>query len=212
MEFQLDDDQKLISKTVADFVKRELPLERMRKMRDDDLGFSRDVYRQMGELGWLGIHLPESVGGFGGSFVDAALVLEQFGTTLVSEPYVASSVLGGKAILLSGSADQHERWLSPMVTGESQLAFAYAETQSRYSAHRVSTRAERAAGGYRIKGEKRWVLAGHSADQIVVSARTSGDEGDAEGVSLFVIDKQDTQLVFVACCHCQLHGIAESPS
>lgn len=194
MDFQLSEDQKMISKTVANFVKKELPIERMRKMRDDELGFSKDVYRQMGELGWLGIHMPESVGGFGGSFVDAALVLEPFGTALVSEPYIASSILGGKAILLSGNAEQQERWLSPMVAGESQLAFAYAEPQSRYCAHDVATRAERAAGGYRIKGDKRWVLAGHSADQMVVSARTSGDANDSDGVSLFLVDKDDAGL------------------
>jgi len=194
MDFELSDDRKMILESVATFVKKELPIERMRKMRADETGFSRDVYRQMGELGWLGIHLPESAGGFGGSFVDAAIILEQFGTTLVSEPYTASSVLGGKALALAANDEQQQRWLAPMIAGETVLSLAYAEQAGRYNARNVSTRAERSRGGYRLTGEKRWVLAGHAADQLIVSARTAGDQGDDDGLSLFVVDKDDPGL------------------
>jgi alkylation response protein AidB-like acyl-CoA dehydrogenase len=188
MNFELSADQKTIVKTVADFVKKELPIARMRKMRGDPAGFSRDTWKQMGELGWLGIAMPEAAGGFGGSFVDASLVLEQLGTTLVSEPYAECALACGHALLFAGTEEQHGRWLAPMLAGDSVVALAWAERASRFDPARIATRAEKRGDGWHLTGEKQWVLAGHAADQLVVSARTSGDDGEAEGVSLFVVD------------------------
>ena len=78
MDFALTDDQKMIQETAASFVKKESPVERMRKLRDSELGYDASVWKSMGELGWLGLPLPESVGGFGGTMLDAAILLEQF--------------------------------------------------------------------------------------------------------------------------------------
>jgi alkylation response protein AidB-like acyl-CoA dehydrogenase len=194
MDFELSADQKTIVKTVADFVKKELPLTRMRKLRDDPIGFSRDTWRQMGELGWLGIALPESAGGFGGSFVDASLVLEQFGTTLVSEPFAECALVCGHALLFAGSAEQQARWLAPMLAGESVVALAWSERGGRFDPARLATRAERRGDGWHLSGEKAWVLAGNAADQLVVSARTSGADGEPGGVSLFVVDAETAGL------------------
>lgn len=188
MDFELSADQKTIVKSVSDFVKKELPVTRMRRLREDPIGFSRDTWRQMGELGWLGIAMPAEAGGFGGSFVDASLVLEQFGTTLVSEPFAECALVAGHA-LLSGSAEQHGRWLAPMLAGESVVALAWAERAGRFDPARLGTRAERRGDGWHLAGEKVWVLAGNAADQLVVSARTSGADGEAGGVSLFVVDR-----------------------
>ncbi len=187
MHFELTEDQKLLSDSVRDFVKRELPVERMRKMRQNDHGFDKAVWKQMGELGWLGIALPEEVGGFGGNFVDASIILERFGTTLVSEPFTESVLVAAHPIAALGSAAQKERWLVPMLAGDTVLALAWAEADGRYDAARLATRAERSGNGYRLAGGKRWVLPAH-ADQVVVSARTSGGEADRAGVSLFVVD------------------------
>ena len=191
MNFELSADQKMIVDSVRTFVRKELPIERMRSLRDDELGFSKACWRQMGELGWLGISYPESVGGFGGNMVDAALIMEQFGTTLVSEPYTASAVVAGHMLLHAGNAAQHQRWLAPMLLGQTVLAPAFAERDGRFDIARVSTKAIAQPGGYRISGEKVWVLAGHAADQYVVSARTEGDVGARQGVSLFVVERGD---------------------
>jgi alkylation response protein AidB-like acyl-CoA dehydrogenase len=187
MDFELTPDQKMIVETAASFVKKELPIARLRKMREDALGWSKATWKQMGELGWLGIMHPESAGGFGGSFVDAALLLEQFGTTLVSEPLAASAVVAAMA-LRAGSEEQCGRWLAPMIAGDTSLALAWSERGSRHRASWCETRAEKAGAGYRIRGEKVWVQNGHAADQLVVSARVGGASGAAEGISLFVID------------------------
>jgi alkylation response protein AidB-like acyl-CoA dehydrogenase len=182
MNFDLTDDQKMLVDTVQSFVKKDSPVERMRRLRTDDRGWEPAVWSKMADLGWLGVMFPESAGGLGMSFVEAALILEQLGTTLVPEPYIPSIVLGGVTLLHAGSAEQQERFLAPALAGEKSLALAYLEEQSRYDVGNVNTRAERAGAGYKLTGKKRWVLNGHAADHIVVSARTQS------GVSLFVVE------------------------
>jgi alkylation response protein AidB-like acyl-CoA dehydrogenase len=188
MNFDLTEEQRLLVSTVASFAKKQSPVGRLRAMREDPTGWSRDVLRQMGEYGWLGVSLPEDVGGMGGTFVDAALILEELGATLVPEP-VLSSLVAAAPILALGNADQKARWVAPFAEGRAVLALAWAEAQGRHDVTDVTTRAERSAEGYRISGSKRFVLDGHAADHLVVSARTSGSARDAEGVSLFVVDK-----------------------
>lgn len=184
MDFELNDDQKMLRDTVASFVKQNSPLERFRKLRDDEVGFEASMFQQMSELGWLQVAFPERVGGYEGSFVELSLILEQFGTTLVPEPFVSSVILGGMTLLHAGDAGQHERFLTPMLEGQQTLALAYAEAQSRYDLGSVTTRAVASEGGYKLSGSKRFVLDGHHADRIVVSAMTE----DA-GLGLFVVDK-----------------------
>jgi alkylation response protein AidB-like acyl-CoA dehydrogenase len=188
MNFDLSQDQKLLVDTATAFVRKESPVTRLRAMRPDPVGYSKEVWKKMGELGWLGILLPESLGGFGGTFVDAALIIEKLGTTLVPEPYVASLVLAGSTVLSLGSDGQKKRWLEPLATGDLSLALAYGERESRFDPFRIATRAEKAGSGYRLTGEKVFVLNGHAADAIVVSARTSGSPGDRQGVGAFVVD------------------------
>lgn len=188
MHFDPSDDQRLLVDTVSNFVKKESPVERFRKLRDEDgLGWSKDVMRKFGELGWLAVPFAESDGGLGGGMLDVSLILEQLGTSLVPEPYLASIVLGGLAVARAGDEAQRAKLLPPVIAGEETLAFAYLE--DRHDPHRVKTRAERTQNGYRLRGEKRWVLNGHAADRVVVSARTAGGDEDREGLSLFVVDR-----------------------
>ena len=188
MNFDLSEDQKQLALTAAAFARKESPVTRLRAMRNDPVGYSRPVWKQMGELGWLGILLPESLGGFGGAFADAALILEKLGTTLVPEPYIASVVLAGSFILATGSEAQKARWLEPVAAGDATLALAYAERDGRFDPLRIVTRAQKTGRAYRLRGEKVFVLNGHAADAIVVTARTSGAIADAAGVSAFVVD------------------------
>jgi alkylation response protein AidB-like acyl-CoA dehydrogenase len=184
MNFDLSSDQKMLVETASSFAKKSSPVTRMRGLREDARGWDPKVWRQMGELGWLGVAFPESLGGFGGRFVDLALVLEQLAMTLVPEPLISSLVLGGMTVLRAGSAEQQQRLVAPMVAGETSLALAWAEADSRYQPAATQTRATRAGAGYRLDGDKRWVLGGHVADHLIVLARTG--DGDA-GLSLFAV-------------------------
>jgi alkylation response protein AidB-like acyl-CoA dehydrogenase len=186
MDFDLSSDQRLLVDSVASFAKKESPITRFRKLREegDGLGWQREVLAHMGELGWLAIPFPEDVGGLGGRCIDVALVLEQLATTLVPEPIVSSAILGGLAIANAGSAEQRGRWLPDVIAGTKTLALAWNERDARWDARRQKTRAEKSGGGFKLHGEKRWVLDGHAADSIVVSANV-GDE-----IGLFVVDRE----------------------
>jgi alkylation response protein AidB-like acyl-CoA dehydrogenase len=184
MNFELTDDQKLLQKTVTTFVKKDSPVKRFRDLRSDELGYSLEVWRQMGELGWLSVILPESVGGFGGSFIDAALMLEAFGTTLVPEPFVSSIVMAAGIMADAGQPEQIERWLEPLMEGETTAALAYVEDGCRFDFDKPKSEATKQGSGYRLTGDKRFVLNGHAAHFVVVSAMVDGEVG------LFVVDSK----------------------
>ena len=188
MNFDLTEEQQMIVDQATKFVQNDSPVERFRKLRDTDRGWDTEMWSRMGELGWLGIAFPEEQGGFGGRFVDMALVLEQLGRGLVPEPYIASVVLAGGLLSRLGSEAQIATFLEPMIEGRRSLALAYAEKQSRYDLADCLTTATRKGDGWLLTGEKVWVLNGHAAEHLLVAARTSGDQLDRDGLSLFVVD------------------------
>ncbi len=188
MNFDLTEEQQMIVDQAAKFVANESPVDRFRKLRDTERGWEPEMWAKMAEQGWLAIAIPEEQGGFGGSFVDMALILEQLGRGLVPEPVIASAVLGGGLLSEHGTDAQREAFLTPMIEGRTSLAFAYAEKQSRYNLNDCLTRAEKSGGGWTLSGEKVWVLNGHAADQIIVAARTGGGQFDDSGLSLFIVD------------------------
>ena len=153
MDFDLSNDQQMLAKTVADYRKRRSPVSRFRELRDGDGdGWDPAAWREMGELGWLGAPFSEAAGGFGGSFVDAALILEQLGRSLVPEPYLASVVLGGFALALAGDEAQRERWLTPMIDGQTSLALAWAEDRSRFDPTAIACAATPSGSGFVLAG------------------------------------------------------------
>jgi len=188
MNFDLSDEQKMLVETVASFAKKQSPTTRFRDLRKDPVGWSKDVWQKMGEYGWLGLTLPESIGGLGRSFIDAALILEQLGATLVPEPLIPS-LIAAAPIAQLGTEEQKAKYLTPLAEGAISLALAYAETNGRFDPAHVGAHATHDGERYRIYGHKRWVLNGHAADHIVVSARTAGEPGDQAGISIFVLDK-----------------------
>lgn len=188
MNFDLTEEQQMIVDQAAKFVSNESPVERFRRLRETDRGWEPEMWAKMAEQGWLAIAVPEEQGGFGGTFLDMALILEQLGRGLVPEPVVASAVLAGGILSDIGTEAQREAFLAPMIEGSTSLAFAYAEAQSRYALSDCKTTATKDGDGWKISGEKVWVLNGHAADQIVVAARTGGGQFDDEGLSLFVVD------------------------
>ena len=188
MNFDLSEEQQMVVDTVSKFVENESPVERFRKLRDTEGTWEKSVWQEMGEYGWLGISFPEDQGGFGGTFVDTALVLEQLGRGLVPEPYIPSVVLAGGLLSKLGTEAQREAFLMPMIEGQTSLALAYAERQSRYNPADCLTTATQSGDDWVIDGTKTWVLNGHAADQIIVAARTAGDQLDADGITFFIVD------------------------
>src|SRR5512134_3153368 len=163
----------------------------MRQLRDsrDPDGFSRALWKEMAELGWVGIAFPEPVGGAGLGFTELVVVLEELGRTLAPEPFLSTVLLAGQALLLAGDEAKAAAWLPRVCKGEAVLALAQQEAASRYDLAAVETRAERAGAGFRLTGEKIQVLDGHVADAFVVVARTAGGVRDDAGLTLFLVPK-----------------------
>jgi acyl-CoA dehydrogenase len=187
----LSEDQELLAKTAADFVAERSPISRVRALRDaaDPLGFSRELWREMAGLGWVGIPFPEAFGGAGLGLADLAVVLEALGRHLAPEPFLGTVLLAGQALLRGGSEAQQREWLPRLVAGEAILALAHQEAGSRHDLRRVTTRAEAVDGGFRLRGEKTQVLDAPAADAILVAARTAGAERDARGIGLFLVPR-----------------------
>lgn len=185
MDFEPTPEQKMLAETVATFVKQRSPVERFRKLRAAGEPHDPAVWSHMGELGWLSVPFAEEAGGFGGGPVEVAIILEGLGKALAPEPYLASVVLGGLTLARAGSDDQHERWLAPMIEGETVLALAWAERSARYGATDPQLVATHEGKSWSLRGEKVFVLGGQSADQVVVSAATP------DGLGLFVLDAND---------------------
>jgi alkylation response protein AidB-like acyl-CoA dehydrogenase len=188
VNFDPTEEQQILVDSVAKFVRNDSPVERFRKLRETERGWEPAVWARMGEFGWLGVAFPEAQGGFGGRFVDLALILEQLGRGLVPEPILPSVVLAGGLVSRLGTEAQVSELLAPMIEGRTSLALAYAERQSRYELRDCRTRAERRGSHWALSGEKTWVLNGHAADHVLVVARSAGDALDAEGLSLFAVD------------------------
>jgi len=142
----------------------------------------------MAELGWLGLPFEEEDGGFGGNQIDVLVVMEQFGRGLVVEPYLASIVMGGGALKRGGTNALKSEILPQVIQGNLQLAFAYAEEQSRFDLDDVMTSARKEGENFVLNGQKSMVQNAETADKIVVSARTSGGQIGPQGITLFLID------------------------
>jgi alkylation response protein AidB-like acyl-CoA dehydrogenase len=191
MRLALDEDQQLIAKTAADFAADRSPVTRFRALRDggEETCFSRELWSEMAELGWLGIPFAESHGGAGMGLAELVVVVEALGRQLAPEPYLSCIAMAGSLLAESGSAAQQEAWLVPMIKGESLVSVAYQEAGARYSLSRVGTTAERSGEGWQLRGKKLQVLDGQVSDAFIVSARTSGQEDDLDGVSLFLVPR-----------------------
>lgn len=209
MELVLTEDQELLAKTATDFVRQHSPISRMRALRDagDTVGFSKDLWKQMAELGWVGILIPEEYGGAGMGLADLAVVLEALGRTLAPEPFLSTVLLAGQLLTQAGSVPQKQTWLPGIAAGEKIVSVAYQEARSRYDLHRVTTKAARQGESWVLSGEKIQVLDGGTADAFLVSARTTGGANDTNGITLFLMAR-DTPGVTIARQHRVDHRVA----
>jgi len=189
VQLVLTEDQELLAKTAADFVAERSPVARVRALRDGDdpLAFSPALWKEMADLGWVGIPFPEEYGGAGMGCAELAVVLEALGRTLAPEPFLSTVLLAGQALLRGGSDAQRRTWLPRLCAGEAFLALASEERGGRYDPTAVATRAGGTSGGFRITGEKVHVIDGGAAHAFVVVARTAGGEREREGISLLLV-------------------------
>ena len=189
MQLVLTEDQTMLARTANDFVAGSAPINRLRKLRDanDERAYAPDAFAKMVELGWTSIPFSEEDGGMGLGLAELVLVTEAMGRGLAPEPLIPSIVLGGRALALAGNAQQKEAWLSPAIAGEKILALAYTRRLGRYDLTKAPVKATQSGATFKLTGQASQVWGGHLADAYIVAARTSGQDGDTQGITLFLL-------------------------
>lgn len=188
MDFDLNDEQRMLKESVDRLIKDNYAFETRKKYVKEPTGHSTMMWDQYAEMGLLGLPFDEQYGGSGGGAVETMIVMEAMGRGLTLEPYFSTVILGGGLLRLTGNEQQKSAMLPAIASGELKLAFAYGESQSRYDLADVACSAKRDADGWILNGAKCAVVHGGTADKIIVSARTSGAQRDSDGISLFIVD------------------------
>jgi alkylation response protein AidB-like acyl-CoA dehydrogenase len=192
MNFNLSEEQTMIQDSIARFVQDNYELDQRNAVVAQEHGFSADHWQQFAELGWLSIPFAEEYGGFGGGPVDTMVIMQELGRGLVAEPFLPTVLLFG-GLLQAGATEELKQQLIPqIIAGELQGAFAWVERQSRYEITDIRTRARQDGVDWVLNGEKTVVLGGGAAQKLIVAARTSGDQADQGGLTLFLVDAAAT--------------------
>ena len=184
----LDDEQQMLRDAARDWARERSPVAALRRLRDsgDTRGYDPALWAEMAAMGWTGVLVPEAHGGSDFGFTALALVLAETGRTLTASPLLSTAVIGASALTLAGSGAQQAAWLPRIAGGGAVVALALDEGPH-HAPERIGLRAERADGGWRLAGEKRFVPEGGAADLFVVAARTGG-AGGMNGITLFLVE------------------------
>jgi alkylation response protein AidB-like acyl-CoA dehydrogenase len=185
MDLDFSSEQEAIRGMVRGLLAELCPIAVVRRLEDDPIGYPADLWKQLGELGVIGMLLPEAYGGSGQSLLDAAIVYEELGRALAPTPHFASAVMSGGLLARAGSEAQRREWLPGIASGERIVVPAWIEPDRSETARGVALRAERDGGGFRLTGVKRHVPFAGAAARLLVLARTG--ERDAD-VDLFLVD------------------------
>lgn len=191
MELQLSDEQKLILESAQRFASEKYTFAGRRKRLAEGQTFSRAMWRQLADLGWLGIGVAEEAGGYGGSAIENTLIAETLAKSQALEPYVMCGVLPTRILGACASAEPAQAALEDLIAGERLIAVAYSETISRGDPSAIATTASRTADGWTLSGRKTLVVGGEVADRVLVTALETGTstfqlfllDASAEGIS-----------------------------
>jgi alkylation response protein AidB-like acyl-CoA dehydrogenase len=187
MDFAYSEEQQMLADLVGRFVERGYGFDRRRALAAGGRGFSEDNWQQFAQMGLLGLNVPAEYGGLGATAVETLIVMEAFGRGLVLEPFVSSAVIGAWLIAAAGSEQHRRELLASMADGRRRFALASLEAEGRSDLWHVGTVARATPGGWTLSGHKAVVVDGDSADLFLVSARTSGNTSDRDGISLFLV-------------------------
>ena len=190
MDMNYSTEQKQLADSARRFMAKEYPLSMINKLENDPLGYSPKLWKDMADLGWTGLPIPEADGGIGMQTVDVVILTREFGRVMCPSPYIPTVLLAGGALSALGSEKQKERLIPGIVSGDTILGFALQERGGSYGPSSVHATAQASAdGGFVLHGEKRFVEYGESAERILVVARTGAAGADGTGgLGLFIVD------------------------
>ena len=184
-----NEEQLMLQAAAAGFLAEKASPAALRALRDERnaTGYDTQVWGEMAEMGWAGIAIPEQFGGLGYGYAGLGIVLEQMGRQLSVSPLQSTVLVGATAIALGGSEAQKQALLPAIASGELTLALALQEG-AHHAPEKTALRATAVEGGYSLSGKKVFVADAHVANKLIVVARSSGEPGAANGLSLFLVD------------------------
>ena len=188
MNFGFNDEQELLRSTARKFFENEVGSDTVRRLMDTPEGMTPELWTKLAEQGWLGLVFPDQYDGMGLGLVDLVVLMEEMGRAVVPGPYFSAVLLGGLAILEAGSEAQKKEWLPKVAAGERRVALAWMEPSAQLGPAGITLTAVEKGGRYTLSGTKLFVHDAHTADALVVAARTRPGVG-ADGVSLFLLPK-----------------------
>jgi alkylation response protein AidB-like acyl-CoA dehydrogenase len=189
MALVLSEEQSMLRDSARGLISDKAPVSHLRQLRDtnDATGFSRDLWKTFAEMGFSGLLVPESFGGSGLGCVEAGVVMEEIGRSLMPSPFLSTAVLAASALSRAGSAAQKSEHL-PKISAGTLLAALAIDEGAKHRPLRTKMQAARSGNGFRLNGAKALVVDGHAADLLIVAARTAGAAGEREGLTLFLVD------------------------
>jgi alkylation response protein AidB-like acyl-CoA dehydrogenase len=185
----LTEEQELLKEQAKNWANAEAPVSKFREMRDsgNEFGFDKATWAAASEMGWAGIVVPEEFGGVDLGHLTFGVVLEELGRQLTALPLLASGLVGANAVVLAGTDEQKKTWLPRIGDGSAVVTLAVDEG-ARHAPAKSTLCAVASGDGFKLNGSKTHVLEGLAADAFIVVARSSGEAGDSEGLSLFLVD------------------------
>jgi alkylation response protein AidB-like acyl-CoA dehydrogenase len=191
MALVLSEEQSLLRDSARGFISDKAPVSHLRQLRDskDATGFSRELWKTFAEMGFSGLLVPEQFGGSGLGCVEAGVVMEEIGRNLMPSPFLSTAVLAASALSRGGSAAQKSEHL-PRISDGSLLAALAIDEGAKHRPLQTRLQAVRSGNGFRLNGAKAFVVDGHTADLLIVAARSAGAAGERDGLTLFLVDPQ----------------------
>jgi alkylation response protein AidB-like acyl-CoA dehydrogenase len=190
MDLTLNDAQSALQRAARDFLANESPRSLARAMEKDDLGYARDLWKQMADLGWLGLGISSTHGGADGTMSDLVTLYEELGRAVAPTPHLVSTILAAGVIENLGSEEQKSTLLRKIASGEIIVSFGYLEPEASWRPSGITMRARRDGDGFLLNGTKLFVPFAAAADQIIVVARIEG--AGTEGITAFLVDAKDS--------------------
>jgi alkylation response protein AidB-like acyl-CoA dehydrogenase len=189
MPLVLTEEQSMLRDSARGLISDKAPIAHLRQLRDsnDAIGFSRELWRSFAEMGFTGLLVPEQFGGSALGCVEAGVVMEEIGRTLMPSPFLSTAVLAVSALVRGGSVAQQSEHL-PKIADGSLLAALAIDEGAKHRPLQTALQAVRSGNGFKLTGAKAFVVDGHTADLLVVAARTGGNAGEREGLTLLLVD------------------------
>ena len=191
MNLDFTEEQDILRASAKSFIEKECSSEKVREIEDSEEGYSKEIWKKMAELGWMGIVFPEEYGGYGGTFMDLIVLMEEMGRGILPSPFFSTVVLSGAVLMEGGSEAQKKEYLEKISAGDLIMALALYEPNGSYKPSGITLKANPNNDGYTIQGTKMFVGDANIADYLLVAARTKEGADFEDGITLFIADAKD---------------------